>query len=62
MRVVFSREPGGAVTSASLDLMPVTMYRRPEARNPRRWATGILGAAGVGAATAFAVRRLRGTH
>ncbi len=59
MRVVFGREPGAGVTSAHLDLMPVTLHRQPEAKNPRRWATGVLGAVGVTAAAAVVVRRRR---
>jgi CubicO group peptidase (beta-lactamase class C family) len=61
MRVVFSRKRGEGVTSAHLDLMPVTLHRQPEAKNPRRWAAGVLGGLGVTAA-AVAVRRRRATR
>jgi hypothetical protein len=56
MRVVFGREPGVGVTSAHLDLMPVSLYRQPARTNPRRWATGVVGGLGV-ATAAVAVRR-----
>jgi CubicO group peptidase (beta-lactamase class C family) len=58
MRVAFGREPGRGVTSANLDLMPLSLARQPARTNPRRWATGAL--ATLGALTvAAAVRRRR---
>jgi len=58
MRIVFSREPGGGVTSAHLDHMPVSLHRHAGRANPRsRIALG-LGALAV-AATATAIRRPR---
>ena len=60
MRVAFGREPGSGVTSANLDLMPISLRKQPATRNPRRWATGVLSGLGV-AAAAVAVRRRRST-
>ncbi|MGE5829888.1 MAG: serine hydrolase, partial [Micromonosporaceae bacterium] len=60
-RVVFSREPGPAATSLHLDiasLFPLSFDRRSTARNPRRWAAGVLGAVAVTTA-ATAARRHR---
>jgi hypothetical protein len=37
-------------------MMPLTLRRQAARKNPRLWATGMLGAAGVGAA-ALALRR-----
>jgi hypothetical protein len=47
--VVFSRDPGGAVTAMHVGLTPMSFQERPEARNPRRWVNGavIAGAAAV---------------
>ena len=56
LRFVFGRGPGGDVTAVHFDMMPVTLRRQADRTNPRRWATGMLGAAGVGAA-ALALRR-----
>jgi CubicO group peptidase (beta-lactamase class C family) len=50
--IVFSRD--GGTTALHLGLMPVSLYRQPAARNPRRWALGVAAAAG---ATAVARRR-----
>jgi len=58
MRVAFGREPGSGVTSAALDVMPISLRKQPAKRNPRRWATGVLSGLGV-AAAAVAVRRRR---
>jgi CubicO group peptidase (beta-lactamase class C family) len=55
-RVVFSGEPGTGTTAAHLDLMPLSLHKQPATTNPRRWATGALGALAVGS-TARAVRR-----
>jgi hypothetical protein len=60
-RVVFSRTPGPGTTSLHLDgasLLPLSFDRQSAARNPRRWAAGVLGAVAV-AAAAPAVRRRR---
>jgi CubicO group peptidase (beta-lactamase class C family) len=56
MRLVFGREPGLGVTSANLDLMPISLRKRPASTNPRRWATAVLGGLGI-AAVAVAMRR-----
>jgi CubicO group peptidase (beta-lactamase class C family) len=56
MRVVFGRDDDGLVDRLHLDLMPVTLHRRPEASNPRRWATGGV-AAGVLLAAGARLRR-----
>jgi CubicO group peptidase (beta-lactamase class C family) len=59
MRVLFSHDPGSGTDRLHLDLMPLTLHKQPAALNPRRWATGALGAlAAVGAACV--VRRRRG--
>jgi Beta-lactamase len=60
-RVVFSRDPGVRATSIHLDLVPLSLHRQAAAKNPRRWATGALGALGV-ATTAIAVRGRRTEH
>jgi CubicO group peptidase (beta-lactamase class C family) len=60
LRVVFSREPVTGTTGIHLDLMPMSLWRRPSATNPRRWVAGAAGvAAAAGAATAL--RRRRGS-
>jgi hypothetical protein len=58
-RVVFSRAPGVGTTAVHLDLgfAPVSFDKQPATRNPRRWATGALGA--VAAATVSTVARRR---
>ena len=55
-RVVFRREPGVGTTSVHLDVAPLSFDKQPAARNPRRWAAGMLGAVAV-ATAASAVRR-----
>jgi CubicO group peptidase (beta-lactamase class C family) len=57
-RVVFSREPGAGATYLNLEMMPVSLRRRPARTNPRLWATGALGALGATTA-AIAIRQLR---
>jgi CubicO group peptidase (beta-lactamase class C family) len=57
-RVVFSREPGVGTTAVHLDFAPLSFEKQPSTRNPRRWATGALGALAV-ASAATAVRRRR---
>jgi len=59
-RVVFSRDPGGAVTRVHLDLMPLTFLKQPAIGNPRLWMTGVVGALAA-AAMATAVLRRRTT-
>jgi CubicO group peptidase (beta-lactamase class C family) len=51
--VVFSRDPGGAVTAMHVGLTPMSFQKRPEARNPRRWVNGAL----IAGAAAVIVRR-----
>lgn len=58
MRVAFGREAGLAVTSANIDLMPISLRKQPEGMNPRRWGTGVLVGLGlVAAAVAWCRRR-----
>jgi hypothetical protein len=57
-RVVFSREPGAGATYLHLEMMPVSLRRRPARTNPRLWATGAVGALGATTA-AIAVRQHR---
>jgi hypothetical protein len=54
-RVVFSREPTGQVTALHLGLIPMSLRKRPDSRNPRLWVTGALAAG----STALAVHRSR---
>jgi hypothetical protein len=58
-RIVFGRTPGAGVTDVHLDLMPLSLRKQPARTNPRRWATGVLGALGVAAALGFRDGRLR---
>jgi hypothetical protein len=60
MRVVFGRD-AGKVSRVHLEVMPLTLQKRPDSRNPRKWATGALGALAVGTAVGTARRRYRGT-
>jgi hypothetical protein len=53
--VVFSREPGGDVSGLHLGLMPMSLRKRPDLHNPRRWITGAL----LAGATAIATLRRR---
>jgi CubicO group peptidase (beta-lactamase class C family) len=62
MRIVFGQEPGGATTRVHLDVMPITLDKRPAARNPRRWAAGALGALAVLGAAGLLRRRLAPRH
>jgi hypothetical protein len=57
-RVVFSGSPGTGITAAHLELMPLSLHKQPANTNPRRWATGALGALAV-VTTATAARRRR---
>jgi CubicO group peptidase (beta-lactamase class C family) len=54
-RVVFSQEPETGTAALHLDLQPLSLHKRPDGSNPRRWFKGGLA---VGA-TALAVRRRR---
>jgi CubicO group peptidase (beta-lactamase class C family) len=54
-RVVFSREPTGQVTALHLGLVPMSLRKRPDSRNPRVWVTGAVAAG----STALAVHRRR---
>jgi CubicO group peptidase (beta-lactamase class C family) len=47
--VVFGRGPGGEVRALHLNLVPMSLHKRPPTRNPRPWATGALlaGATGI---------------
>lgn len=58
MRIVF-RQDRGRTTRLHLEVMPMTLHKGSDASNPRRWATGALGALAVGAA-ATVVRRWGG--
>jgi CubicO group peptidase (beta-lactamase class C family) len=51
--VVFSRGPSGEVRALHLNLVPMSLNKRPTARNPRPWVTGAL----LAAATGIALRR-----
>jgi len=53
--VVFSREPGVGTTAVHLGFAPLSFHKQPAQKNPRHWATGVLGVVAVGA-TAAAVR------
>jgi hypothetical protein len=52
-----SHHPPDQITAAHLELMPLSFHKQPATTNPRRWATGTLGA--LAAATATAARRRR---
>ena len=41
-RVLFSRDPGVGTTTAHLDLLPMSLERRPAVANPRLWVEGAL--------------------
>ena len=57
IRLVFARDPAGATDRLCLDIMPLVMRKQPAATNPRRWATGALGALSAAAlATAVSQR------
>jgi CubicO group peptidase (beta-lactamase class C family) len=60
-RVVFSRQPGVGTTSVHLELMPLSLHKQPARKNPRLWATGVVGLLGA-ATAAIAVRRRRTTR
>lgn len=50
IRVVFGQDSAGITTRLYLDVMPLSMDKQPARTNPRRWATGILGALVLGGA------------
>jgi hypothetical protein len=56
-RVVFSRQLGAGTTAVHLEFLffPISLWKRPNVQNPRRWVNGALAAA----ATAVAVRHGR---
>lgn len=56
MRVVFGQDPAGMTTRLHLDLMPLTLHKRPAGTNPRRWVL----AGSVGCGVAGIVRLIRG--
>jgi CubicO group peptidase (beta-lactamase class C family) len=60
-RLVFSRGDGGGTTAFHLGFAPMSFLKRPAIENPRRWATGALGAAAV-VAGATVVRRRSARH
>ncbi len=51
--VVFAVGPDGRATALHLGLAPLSLYRRPDVRNPRGWVYGAV----VAGASALAVRR-----
>ena len=53
---VFSRGPGGKVTALHLAAQPLSLHKRPDARNPRQWAAATV----AGGAVALAARHRRG--
>jgi CubicO group peptidase (beta-lactamase class C family) len=50
VHVAFGRDFEGRTTGCALDFMPITLRKRPDSRNPRRWAAAGLGVAGAGLA------------
>jgi len=52
-RIAFSHEPETGTAAVHLDLLPLSLHKRPDTWKPRRWVNGALA---VGA-TALAVRR-----
>jgi len=58
VRVIFSRQPEGGTLRVHLDVMPLSLEKRPASKKPRLWMTGTF-AALVIAATAIAARRRR---
>jgi CubicO group peptidase (beta-lactamase class C family) len=62
VRVVFGQDNQGCTNQLHLDLMPLTLYKRSAARNPRRWLNWSLAALAIGApVAAVAARRRRAT-
>jgi CubicO group peptidase (beta-lactamase class C family) len=59
-RIIFTRDPGGATTRAHFDLLPMSLQKQPNIKNPRPWVTAAVGALAI-ATTAMVVRRRRST-
>ena len=59
-RVIFSREPRVGTTAVHFEFGPLSFQKQPDSKNPRVWASGVLGALAVGAAAVAAVRQARG--
>jgi CubicO group peptidase (beta-lactamase class C family) len=56
-RVVFGRDGGQQISSIYLDIIPLSLRKRPAARNPRLWVTGALALGTVLAVRRRAARR-----
>jgi hypothetical protein len=56
-RVAFRREASGVSTTTCMEGLGLSLRKRPDALNPRRWATGALIAGGGGAMLRRARRR-----
>jgi len=52
VHVAFTHDSEGRTDGCALDFMPITLRKRPDSRNPRRWAAAGLGLAGAGLAVA----------
>lgn len=50
VHVAFSRDSAGRTTGCAFDFQPIALRKRPDSRNPRRWATAGLATAGAGLA------------
>lgn len=59
VRIVFTRGTAGTATRVHLDLLPMSLQKRPSIENPRLWITGAAGALVVAASTVAAIRRGR---
>ena len=55
-RVIFSREPRRGTMRVHLEVMPLSLEKRPASKNPRLWITGALGVLAV-AASVVAISR-----
>ena len=55
-RVIFSREPGRGTTAVHFEFGPLSFQKQPASKNPRLWATGVLGVLAVAATTGAVVR------
>lgn len=58
-RVVFSRGPGAAITRVHLDLLPVSLEKRPSIGNPRLWLGWSEGALALAAGALVGQRSFR---
>ncbi len=56
-RVVFSREPGAGTRAVHLDLVPMSLQKRPATSNPRLWLNGALAVAATGEVRMGSARR-----